>query len=64
MTKIIEVIVAPNGATKIETKGFSGVQCQSVSRSLELAIGQPENEQLTGEFYAAQPTHHGNSIQQ
>jgi hypothetical protein len=28
MTKIIEIIIAPNGQTRVETKGFAGGECQ------------------------------------
>ena len=50
--KIIEIIVAPTGETKIETKGFSGAECRDASKFIEEALGQGTNEKLTGEFYA------------
>ncbi len=53
MTQIIEVIVSPTGATKVETKGFSGANCREASRSLEAALGQRSGEQLTAEFHTA-----------
>ena len=56
MKKIIQVIVGPEGETKIETKGFSGGECREASRFLEQALGQPVGEQLTAEFYQGQPT--------
>ena len=37
--RYIEVLVRPDGSTKIETKGFSGSQCQEASRYLEQALG-------------------------
>jgi predicted RNase H-like nuclease (RuvC/YqgF family) len=37
MTKIIEVIISPDGSTKIETKGFSGASCRDASRFIEQA---------------------------
>jgi len=52
MTQIIEVIIAPNGEIKIETKGFSGSACRAASQTLERALGSRQGEQLTGEFYA------------
>ena len=48
---IIEIIVAPNGATRVETKGFSGTQCQEASRFIEQALGKRTGEQLTAEFH-------------
>lgn len=53
MNQIIEVIVAPNGETKIETKGFNGAACKDASRSIEQALGQALAEQLTAEFHEA-----------
>ena len=52
MTRIIEVIISPNGETKIETKGFSGSSCQAASQSLEQALGIRQAERLTAEFYS------------
>jgi hypothetical protein len=40
LNKIIEIIVSPNGETKLETKGFAGASCQDASRFLEQALGQ------------------------
>lgn len=65
MTKTIELIVAPDGTTKLQTKGFAGADCQSASRFLESALGIRQSEQLTAEFYAQQgrqnQTHEGQS---
>jgi Protein of unknown function (DUF2997) len=58
MTQIIEVIVSPQGQTKIETKGFAGAGCRDASRFIEEALGQRSSEQLTPEF------HHTTSTQQ
>ena len=55
MKKIIRIIVSPTGEAKIETKGFSGPECRAASKFLEQALGQPVGEQLTAEFYQAQP---------
>ena len=54
MTRIIEVIVAPNGETKVETKGFVGTECRDASRFIEQALGQQTGESLTAEFYQRQ----------
>ena len=52
MSKIIEVIVSPQGETRIETKGFAGKECREASRFVEQALGRRETEQLKAEFYA------------
>ena len=51
MSKTIEVIIAPDGSTKLETKGFAGKACQDASRFLEAALGTSQSEQLTADFY-------------
>ena len=52
--KTIEIIVSPIGITRVETKGFSGPECQEASRFIEQALGQRTNEQLTAEFHKVQ----------
>lgn len=54
MDKVIEIIVAPNGETRVETKGFTGAACLDASRLIEQALGEQTAETLTTEFYAAQ----------
>lgn len=49
--KTIEVIVAPDGSSKVETKGFSGGECRDASRYLEQALGTSQQETLTSDFY-------------
>jgi hypothetical protein len=51
MSQTIEVIVSPQGATTIQTKGFAGAGCREASRSLEQALGAAAVEQLTSEFH-------------
>jgi len=51
--KTIEVIVAPSGATSVETKGFTGAGCQQASLFLQAALGQLASEKLTDEYYSA-----------
>ena len=50
-SKTIEIIVAPNGQSKVETKGFTGSECRDASRFVELAIGQQSNELLKSAFH-------------
>lgn len=49
--KTIEITVSIKGETKVETKGFSGSDCQEATRSLELALGARESESLKSEYY-------------
>jgi hypothetical protein len=56
MTQIIEIVISPDGQTKIETKGFAGASCRDASRFIEQALGRQVGEQLTAEFHQAQPT--------
>jgi hypothetical protein len=52
--KTIEITVDPKGATKIETKGFTGGECREASRFVEQALGARTAEALTAEFYERQ----------
>jgi hypothetical protein len=54
MTKVIEIIVQPDGQTRVETKGFAGSACRDASRFIEEALGKQTGEQLTGEFHQTQ----------
>ena len=54
MSKIIEVVVDPKGATTVQTRGFQGTSCRDASRFIEEALGQKTGERLTSEFYQAQ----------
>ena len=52
MSKTIEIIVQPNGQTKVETKEFAGAECQQASQFIERALGHVGEELLKSEFYA------------
>ena len=54
MMQIIEVVISPQGETKIETKGFAGSSCQQASHFLEQALGAKLSEMPTPEFYQTQ----------
>ena len=56
MTQVIEITIAPDGQTKLETKGFAGQSCRIASQFLEEALGRRIGETLTAEFYDAQTT--------
>ena len=49
--KTIEIIVQTDGKTRVETKGFTGAACKDASRFIEQALGTPQAEQLTSDFY-------------
>ena len=51
MNQILEVVVSPTGATRVQTQGFVGSRCQDASRFLEAALGQRMHEERTPEFY-------------
>jgi hypothetical protein len=50
-TKTIEIVVSPQGAATVTTKGFAGAICREASKFLEQALGKPGKEQLTTEFH-------------
>ena len=56
MNKVIEITVSPTGATKVETRGFTGGECREASRFIEQALGARTGEQLTAEFHQGQQT--------
>ncbi len=51
--KTIEVIVTPDGTTRVETRGFAGSSCQDASRFLEQSLGTKHDERMTTEYYQA-----------
>ena len=51
--KIIEIIVSPQGETRLETKGFSGASCQDASGFIESALGEKLSDRPTAERYQA-----------
>ena len=55
MSRTIEIIVAPDGKTTVQTRGFVGSSCQDASRFVEQALGKPAGEERTPEFYQTQP---------
>ena len=51
--KTIQIIVSPEGKTKVETKGFVGNECVQASHYIEQALGSRNLERKTSEFYIA-----------
>ena len=63
--KNIDILVRPNGETILETRGFSGEQCQHASRFLEQALGRTVKDQRSSEFYELSAEHaHEHATQQ
>jgi hypothetical protein len=56
MQRIIELIVSPTGETKVQTKGYSGADCQEATRFLEKALGVTTSDIRTADFYEASTT--------
>jgi hypothetical protein len=51
MPRVIEVIVSPSGETTVQTKGYTGADCQHASRFLEEALGLVAADRKTTEYY-------------
>jgi hypothetical protein len=56
MPRILEVTVSPTGETTIQTKGYSGGNCQLASKWLEQALGISTADRQTAEFYESAAT--------
>ena len=51
MSRVIEVIVSPQGEATVQTKGYAGADCLQASQFLEQSLGLPAQERKTAEFY-------------
>jgi hypothetical protein len=51
MSRVIEITVAPDGKATVQTKGFTGPECQDASQFIERALGQTVDEIRTAEFF-------------
>ncbi len=54
MKPTIEVVIATDGTSRVQTKGFAGEACRQASEQLEQALGQRTGETLTAEYYERQ----------
>jgi hypothetical protein len=54
--RTVEIIVAPDGKTRVETKGFTGSECREASRFVEQTLGKHVGELLKPEFHQAATT--------
>ena len=52
--KTIEITIALDGRTRVETKGFTGESCRDASRFIEEALGRRVEERLTTDFHQTQ----------
>ena len=54
--KTIEVIVSPQGDSKVETKGFNGNSCRLASEFIKSALGKVAGETMKPEFHIQTPS--------
>ena len=50
----IEITVAPDGTTSVQTRGYAGAACKDATALLERALGRVTGEQLTAEYHQSQ----------
>ena len=55
MTRVIEVIVSPQGETTVQTHGYAGADCLQASKFLEQSLGVIADDQMTAAFYETAP---------
>ena len=53
MSRIIELVVNPQGETTVQTKGYAGAACLTASKFLEQALGVASQPQHTAEYFQA-----------
>ena len=51
--RIIEIIINPEGETKLETRGFSGASCKDATKRIERDLGIVSSDTPTPEAFAA-----------
>jgi hypothetical protein len=51
LNRTIEIIIAPNGQSRVETKGFTGSECRQASQFIEQTLGQQIGEMLKAKFH-------------
>ena len=55
--KVIELIIAPDGDIRLETRGFQGADCRAASQFLEQALGHITSNQATAEHRLTDSAH-------
>ena len=53
----IEITIRPNGASTVETFGFTGEACRDATRLIEKALGKRTAEEIKAEFHQVSQTH-------
>jgi Protein of unknown function (DUF2997) len=56
MSRVIEVLVSPQGETTVQTKGYVGGDCLQASKFLEQALGAAIADRKTAEFFQINET--------
>ena len=51
MSRVIEVVVSPQGEATVQTRGYAGGACLQASQFLEQALGVVAADRKTAEFY-------------
>lgn len=51
MQRQIVVTIAPDGAVEVKVEGHAGPGCKDLTRELEAALGQTEQDRRTAEFH-------------
>lgn len=51
--RTIELIISPEGQTRLETRGFEGASCRDASLFIEKALGGRLSERPTAEMHQA-----------
>jgi len=54
--KTIEIVISPQGESRVETKGFVGESCREASKFIESALGNVASEKLKPEFHQTSAT--------
>ena len=50
--QIIQIVISPNGDTRVSTHGYRGSQCKEASRELEQALGLVVSDLPTVDMYS------------
>jgi hypothetical protein len=47
----LEIVIEPDGTTRIHVKGIRGARCLDVTRRIEEALGEVIDRKYTSEYY-------------
>jgi hypothetical protein len=56
MSRVIEVIVSPQGEVTVQTRGYRGSDCLQASQFLEEALGVTTEDRKTAAFFEVNST--------